>query len=390
MSKSKPTPEVFEINIDKIVYGGDGLGRHDGQTVFVPFGAPGDHLRVRVIESKRNFKRAVIDEIITSSPMRRPAPCEHFGICGGCQIQHLNYEAQLETKVGFIRESLRRMGHIDWTEAIPIIHGEEWAYRARAQFKIDHRNQKVGFYRASSHAVEDIASCPLLRSELNEELAQLRENRNSFQTINEAVIAAGNQEISRRYGNSDEAAIVTQTVGELNYRFDANTFFQVNPGLLEKMVDVAIGNARGELAVDLYCGVGLFTVPLSKQFQEVIGVEGNERSARFAAENVSLNGSENVSIYASSIEDWLIKNSGGDHEVDFLLLDPPRVGIEPGALSDIIAMKPLSVAYVSCDPTTLSRDLRSFMSGGYSIQSITAIDLFPQTFHVETCVRLKK
>src|SRR5258708_5189754 len=138
MSKSRPGNEVFEIQIDKIVYGGDGLGRHDGQTVFFPFNAPGHHLPGRLIESKQNFKRAVIEEIVTPSPSRRQPPCEHFGICGGCQIQHLNYEAQLETKVGFIRESLRRMGHIDWTEEIPIIHGEEWAYRARAQFKIDH------------------------------------------------------------------------------------------------------------------------------------------------------------------------------------------------------------------------------------------------------------
>jgi len=381
--------EILELQIDKVVYGGDGLGRVNGQTIFVPFSAPGDHLRVRVVESRRSYKRAVIEEIITPSSMRRPAPCPHFGICGGCQIQHLNYQAQLESKVGFVKESLRRIGHIEWTQEIPIIHADEWGYRARAQFKVDYK-KRIGFYRGSSHEVEDLASCPLLRQELNDELTKLRNERDLLDNVEEVEVATADEGISKDVDLLDEPAAITQSVGDLKYRFDVRTFFQVNPNLLDRMIEAAVGKATGDLAVDLYCGVGLFTVPLSKRFREVIAVEGNERSARYAAGNVELNGSSNVSVYDSSIEDWLVRNSGGSHELDFLLLDPPRAGVEANALGDLIAIKPAAVAYVSCDPTTLARDLRAFIAAGYSIESITAIDMFPQTFHVETCVRLRR
>src|SRR5215471_13297324 len=125
MSKAKPTDDIFEVTIEKIIYGGDGLARYNGQTVFVPFAAPGDQLRVRVIETRRNYKRAIIEQILSPSPFRREPPCEHFGICGGCQLQHINYPAQLESKVAFVRESLKRIGHIEWDGPLPIISGSE-------------------------------------------------------------------------------------------------------------------------------------------------------------------------------------------------------------------------------------------------------------------------
>jgi len=389
MSKDKPSDDIFEVTIEKIIYGGDGLARYKGQTVFVPFAAPGDQLRVRAIETRRNYKRAIVEEIISPSPFRREPPCEHFGICGGCQLQHINYQAQLESKVAFVRESLKRIGHIDWDGPLPIISGSEWGYRSRAQFKIDHVKNRIGFYKSGSHEIRDIGSCPLLRAELNSELNILRNDRRSFGGVNEAEIVAGDEGVSRWLGpNAKDPTVVTQRVGEFEYRFDGHTFFQVNPGILDKLLGLAIGDATGTLAVDLYSGVGLFTVPLSKRFEKVIAVEGNERSAKFAAQNLKQVGSENVDVYAKSVEDWTLQYASGMKSVDLLVIDPPRAGIEANALEEILVMKPAAVSYVSCDPTTLARDLRYFTAAGYVIQSITALDMFPQTYHVESIVKL--
>ncbi|HZS46059.1 MAG TPA: class I SAM-dependent RNA methyltransferase [Blastocatellia bacterium] len=389
MNKVKPSGETFEVTIEKVVYGGDGLGRHDGQTIFVPFSAPGDHLLVRTIESRRNFKRAVIEKIILPSPLRRDPPCEHFGVCGGCHLQHLSYQAHLDSKVSFVRESLRRMGHIDWSQPIPIISSDEFGYRARAQFKIDRGAQRIGFYKTGSHEVRDISYCPLLRSELNEQLTILRNDRSALSEINEVELAAGENGISFWRNNSNEDPnVITQKVGDIEYHFDAQTFFQVNPLILDKLVATAIDDEAGELAVDLYSGVGLFTVPLSKRFGKVIAVEGNERSVKFAAENLRLNGCSNVDLYAKSVEDWAIQYSNTVKSVDLVLVDPPRAGIEQTALESILDMKPSRVSYVSCDPTTLARDLGRFIAAGYAIQSVTALDMFPQTYHIETVVKL--
>ncbi|HEX5874187.1 MAG TPA: RsmD family RNA methyltransferase, partial [Pyrinomonadaceae bacterium] len=181
---------------------------------------------------------------------------------------------------------------------------------------------------------------------------------------------------------------LTLTVRGEDYNYNAGTFFQINPSLLAPMIEFALVDASGETALDLYCGVGLFTLPLSRQFQKVVGVEANAGAARFAHRNLQRAGLTNASVTTATVTDWF--RSGARGPVDFVLLDPPRAGAESAVIKGIMDLNPAHISYVSCDPATLARDLKKLIAGGYIIQSILAFDLFPQTHHVETVVRLRR
>jgi 23S rRNA (uracil1939-C5)-methyltransferase len=180
---------------------------------------------------------------------------------------------------------------------------------------------------------------------------------------------------------------VSRVIGDETYRFSAEAFFQINHELLEPLIAEAIRDVKGRIAIDLYCGVGLFTLPLARRFAQVIGVEANRRSADFARRNLEFAKLENVEIVTLSVADW-IKQFRSFEEIDFLLLDPPRAGCENVVIEGILTLRPREIAYVSCDPATLARDLKKLIASGYSLDSVAAFDMFPQTHHVETVVRL--
>jgi 23S rRNA (uracil1939-C5)-methyltransferase len=401
--------DVVEMTTERLAYGGDAVARHKGLAVFIPLAAPEEKLRVRVVERKKNFARAVIEEIIVASPARREPACEHFGDCGGCQLQHITYEAQLEAKAAFVREALARVGRIEWPQEIKVLHAAEFGYRARAQVKLStisaHDNQQrlIGFNRAGSHAICDVRDCPILLPELNSALLSLRSSLSnasvqaelaaSLDQTSEIEMAMGEAGVSLEpalRGFNSEA--VQQIVRGAVYRFSPSTFFQVNPLLLNELIEEAVGEQTGRLALDLYAGAGLFTIQLARQFNRVIGVESDDGAARYARENIKANGAANVKFHNSRVENWLEafeEKRRNAPPPDFLLLDPPRAGAG-GAINRIAALKPAHISYVSCDPTTLSRDLRRLIDSGYELQRVTAIDLFPQTYHIETVARLNR
>lgn len=401
--------DVIEVTAERLAYGGDAVARHNGLAVFIPFAAPAERLRVRIVERKKNFARAVIEEVLIQSPVRRKPPCRHFGDCGGCQLQHVNYEAQLEAKAAFVRDALSRVGRIDWPQGIKVRHASELGYRARAQVKVaacntSGRQQRlVGFNRAGSHSICDVCSCPILAPELNSALLSIRsslsnakapgESASDFDEISEIEMAIGEAGVSIEpplEGFSSGA--VQQTVRGAVYKFSPAIFFQVNPLLLNELIEEAIGENRGGLAIDLYAGVGLFTIQLARQFGTVIGVESDSGAARHALENIKANGASNVKFYNSRVEEWLdnfIQHHEGRSSPDFILLDPPRSGAA-GAIVNIAALRPARISYVSCDPATLARDLRRLVDSGYELQRVTAVDLFPQTYHIETIAWLTK
>ena len=181
---------------------------------------------------------------------------------------------------------------------------------------------------------------------------------------------------------------ISFTVGGERYFYDADTFFQSNPFLIESLIDAALKDAGGKTAVDLYSGVGLFTVPLARRFERVFGVEGNPKAVKFAAKNVENARLENVELFAENVGDWLAQSEF--ERIDFVLLDPPRAGTERETIKNLLRLKPKQIAYVSCEPSTLARDLRALTESVYRIESIVAVDLFPQTHHVETVVRLSR
>lgn len=383
--------ERFEVEVERILPGGMGLAHAGGKTVFVSLAAPGDRVRVRVDRRQGDVLFASIEEILTPSPVRVEPPCPYFGRCGGCDFQQLPYEVQLATKADMIRDCLRRIGRL---ENIPdfVVTGspDNWRYRMRATWQIDQEERTIGYYERGSRRVCDVADCAVLLPELQEKLEQVRATEwNRFpRGLKHLDVVAGENGVSFAppFAEFDTRELMLTIRGEV-YNYNAEAFFQINPSLLGPLIDFALGDASGETVLDLYCGVGLFTLPLSRRFKKVIGVEANSSAARFARRNLQRAGLTNARVITATVTDWF--RSDGTGPVDLILLDPPRAGAESAVIKGILDLGPAEISYVSCDPATLARDLKKLV-GSYTITSIRGFDLFPQTHHVETVVRLRK
>lgn len=388
---NKQKSQIFEVVIEKIVPGGYGLAFAENLTVFVSLAAVGERLRVRIREKKGKAAFAEILEVLNPSPDRQTPPCPYFGACGGCDFQQMNYRAQLRAKVAIIRDSLERIGKIKYEKEIAIIGSpDDLNYRVRAQWHLDARRKKIGYFRRHSHEIIDVENCPILAPSLKEKLGEVRGNIDwtNFSSDKVEIETATNGADVSVYSSeifepTDE--IVFESYGE-KYRFDARSFFQGNIFLIEELIRQAVENAAGETALDLFCGVGLFSLPLARQFQKVYGVEANRRAIEYARKNAENAQLSNAEFYAQSVGDWLADNASV--KPDFVLLDPSRAGAEKETIESLLRIKPKEISYVSCDPATLARDVRK-LTESYELEKITAIDLFPQTHHIETVVRLK-
>ena len=384
--------DILEVSIERIIPKGLGLAHADGLTVFVPLSAPGDRVRVRLGRVKGTIANAEIVEILEESPKRITPPCPYFGRCGGCDFQQMNYEAQLAAKVGIIRDCLHRIGKIDWEGELPIVPSpQEFHYRSRAQWHIDRHRRRIGYFRRGTRDVIDIEYCPKMVEPLNETLADLRQNiewEKLWSDLSAVEAAAGSSGDVSVY-SPDELRpthdITFVSSGE-EFSYSAQCFFQGNQYLVDSLIESAIGRVTGGTALDLYSGVGLFALPLARKFEKVIGVEDNARAVEYARRNAGKAGLSNLDFVTESVRTFLRKPAAG--RVDLVLLDPPRAGAENDTIRNIIALAAPQISYVSCEPSILARDLRVFLESGYKIDSITAFDLFPQTHHVETVVRL--
>jgi 23S rRNA (uracil1939-C5)-methyltransferase len=389
---------LLDVRIERLLPGGVGLAHAEGQTLLVGLAAPGDLARVRVESTKGRVAFASIAEVLEPSPARVEPPCPYFGRCGGCDFQQLSYEAQLEAKSEIIRDCLRRMARVEPPGEIVVEPSPEvWRYRARARWQHDPVRRHLGYYERGSHRVCDVADCPVAAPPVNERLLRLRslmvEGRLPQASEFEAVAGDEGVALDPAVSPGDEGEQVRRIGGE-TYRFDAGCFFQINHALLEPLIaeglrgtEPAAGEAGGT-ALDLYSGVGLFTLPLARRFGRVVAVEGNPASADYARRNLSDASLSNARVETSAVGDWLARHADELGAADFVLLDPPRAGAEPEAVRGIIALHPRHISYVSCDPATLARDLRALLDAGYRIDSIRAFDMFPQTHHVETVVHL--
>ncbi|HJT26765.1 MAG TPA: class I SAM-dependent RNA methyltransferase [Pyrinomonadaceae bacterium] len=376
---------TLEVEIERILPGGMGLAHADGKTVFVSLAAPGDRVRVRVEREQGKVLFASIQEIITPSPVRIEPPCPYFGRCGGCDFQQLTYEAQLAAKSEMIRDCLHRIARLENVPDIVVTPSpSEWRYRMRAMWQIDQDEHAIGYYERGSRRVCDVVDCAVLRPELQAQLEEVRATDWSQfpPDLKHLDVVAGEESVSfaPAFANFLTRELSLSIRGEV-YRYNAEGFFQINPSLLGPLIEFALGDTSGESALDLYSGVGLFTLPLSRQFQRVTAVEANPVAIRFARRN-----SRKARVIAANVAEWF--KSASMRRVDFILLDPPRAGAESAVIKGILDLHPPQISYVSCDPATLARDLRKLITGGYTIRSIRGFDLFPQTHHVETVVRL--
>jgi 23S rRNA (uracil1939-C5)-methyltransferase len=399
---ARPGDEA-ETVVERIVPGGFGLGFGGGRTLFISRAAPGDWLRVRLDREHGRVAHASIVDILEPGPDRVPDAHPLLSRCGA-DFQHLRYDAQLAAKSGMIADSLRRIGGIDLPEPVLVAPSPAvWEYRARAEWRHDPSQLALGYFEAGTRRVVDLAEDPFVVPALRDRYEQLREKLNAGRLpewATELRAAAGDDGISFAPPlELPQPLPVHSTVAGERYEYDADCFFQANPFVLDGLVTEALRFApevgappspASRLAIDLYCGVGLFTVPLGRRFGQVIGVEGQPRAAEFAARNVAAAGLTHARIRTDSVERWLEGAYRSHGRTPFVLLDPPRTGLPAHGLRVLPRLRASRITYVACDPSTLARDLKGLLASGYELTSVAAFDMFPQTHHVEIVAHLQR
>jgi len=427
----------MEVKIEKLVYGGDGLAHHEGQTVFVPLVLPGELVSIAPAERKKKFVRGRLERVVEAAPERVPAPCPYFGRCGGCHYQHIPYDAQIRYKTEILRETLGRIGRVRWDGPIATHASPPFGYRNRTQWKIRTAQDGsaapsgIGYFEAGSTRLCTVDECAILSPRLGETLAKLRtlvagKTLSAIDEI-EAFADAADEKIllnlsSERLSESPESiasalraalpwveSILVQdrradkfdlfgpgylpyAAGGTDFRVGHLSFFQVNRFLIDALVEAVIGDSKGRMALDLFAGVGLFTVALTKRFDRVIGVESNLAAAKDLEVNLQSSGGVSPTHRHATAEAFL---SHWQERPDLVVLDPPRAGVEPETLTRLKKLAPWRINYLSCDPATLARDLAALVGGQdrpgpYEIRDINLFDIFPQTYHMEALVRLKR
>lgn len=365
------------IQIDRLAFGGEGVGRVDGKVVFVPWAVPGDRVRVRVVADHGKYERGELIEVIDPSPDRVDPACPVFGTCGGCQWQQMNYASQLRWKGEILAETLRRVGRIPEANILTIIPAPEpWNYRRRIQLKVA-ADGRIGFHAFRSHEVVTFPDCKIADPLLNEKLESIRQ---------------GPQRPCAGFELSLNGTGVVKVLGET----DPAVFSQVNPAqnknLVGTVVDFAFGNAeqaftKKKRVVELYAGSGNLSFPLAERVGGIFCVEENPEAVRRGEKEADARGAANMAWIEGSAEWGLKKIHRSRVDVDLLVLDPPRRGAKE-VLDLVCVIRPRAIVYVSCDPVTLSRDLNLLVRRHYRLDKVQPIDMFPQTYHVESVSRL--
>jgi 23S rRNA (uracil1939-C5)-methyltransferase len=387
------------VEIEKLVYGGEGLARLDGQVVLVPFVLPGERVSTVAERVKTGLLRGSSPQIIEGAPERTVPRCEYFANCGGCHYQHAQYAFELEQKRSILRETLQRLGSIKYDDEIRVISRDPWYYRNRIQLHFE--NGKAGFRKADSHELCAITHCEISSPFLNEVIAKLQwaagqrewpeflrsleiftnESEVQLNVVDSTrPVAARFFEWVKTFLPSLASSAIEYTAAGHTFRISRGSFFQVNRFLIDPLVEEVVGEANGAHAIDLYAGVGLFSTALANCFEHV---EAIERSAP-AFRDLEFNCKGVHSEHASAEE--FLRNLTDTPEL--LVADPPRAGLGRQTANELLRLAPPHLTLVSCDPATLARDARTLLAG-YEIKRLTLIDLFPRTYHFETVMHLE-
>ncbi len=426
---------IDDLHIESLVYGGNGLGYHDGKVIFVPQTAPGDRVSCRVIKSKKRFAEARLEKVLQPSEKRCPPACPVFGQCGGCQWQHLPYEVQSAWKDKIFSDLLHRQTGVARERIRPLVAASEpWNYRSRAQLKLQVTGQQLvmGFYRRGSHVVVDHQQCPILHPSLNQAARVFREALNGFRHSRRMIqldLGMGDDGQVRavlHYLGTDGAAIadflrprvsaagialylqggrtgqLQPVCGEedlcihvgqppLTLAYGPGGFAQVNleqnRAMTEAVVN-AVQQSGAKRVLDLYCGMGNLSLAIARFVDQVTGVEDFAPAITKAQANAQRNGIDNAVFHHHSAEgaaSQLSRDSG----FDLIMLDPPRSGAS-GVVKELQVLRPRHILYVSCEPPTLTRDLKPLLEDGYSLEWSQPFDFFPQTHHIESVSLLRR
>jgi len=393
------------VQIEKLVQGGEGLARMDGQVVLSPYVLPGETVSVTTERVKNGLLRGSEPEVIAPAAERIAPRCEYFADCGGCHLQHAAYDFQLAQKRAILLETLQRIGGVRHDSEVALVSGEPWFYRNRIQLHFEHG--KVGFHRAGSHEVRPIDHCYIASPVLVEAITELHEaakqpewprflrslelftNENDLQ-IN---IVDSTRPVAARFFDWLKILLPSFAVGAIeyrtgagNYRISRGSFFQTNRFLIDALIDEALLDAAGKHVIDLYAGVGLFSVPLAKRFARVDAVERGGPAFRDLEWNAARNEAANLQPRRAAAEDFL---RDFEEPPDSVVADPPRAGLGKETTNQLLRLKPPRLTIVSCDAATLARDLRALLAGAYGLRRLTLIDLFPQTYHFEIVAHLE-
>jgi 23S rRNA (uracil1939-C5)-methyltransferase len=405
--------KIFEVDLTSYAYGGETIGRlPDGRAVFVPFAIPGEKVSIELVEEKRGFARARLLEVLEVSPLRISPRCAHFGECGGCHYQHISYETQLEAKATILRDQLERIGNLK-TPPIQSITASpyEFYYRNQLQFHLTSQGA-LGYHKAGSETVFAASECHLPEAPINEVWPRL-----------EFEAGTSVERVGLRLGSSDDLMILLESdsfeppeisvedlpvsvihlspagplvlagstsveieILERRYQVSAGSFFQINNATAALMVKCVtkLLEKRGALdnrntALEVYCGVGLFSAVIAGKVGRLAAVESS--SSAVEDFTVNLDEFDNVEIYEGPAEMILPEM---DIKPDFMLVNPPRQGLDRLVIDAILQKAPKQLVYVSCDPATLGRDAKRLSKGGYRLEEIHLFDQFPQTYHIES------
>lgn len=444
--------ESYELFINNYSHQGEGIGRIDNFTVFVPGVILGEKIRVKITEVKKNFARGQLEEIILFSPDRIEPRCPVYNFCGGCQLQHIVYEKQLEMKKEIVENALGRIGNQN-IKVLPTIGMKDpWRYRNKGYFQVNQEKGRIrlGFYKAGSYDFVPASGCVLFSLQMNRLVIYLEDQLNLQKvTVYNSKTGRGNlwnvliresrsrgeimivfftkednlgfdqnvlNDLTRTFPqvvsvyqniNRNPKAVLPgkdfrilkgksdleDALGSFKFKISPQSFFQVNAAqaeiLNEKVLEYA--NLSGEeTVIDSYCGTATISIYVAKQAEKVYGIEVEKSAARDAKINCELNGISNLKLFTGKAEEWLYKWRRSGEEVHLIIVDPPRRGCSSKALKGIIKIKPKKIIYISCHPATLARDLKYLTKDDvYKLKKVLPIDMFPQTGHIECIASLK-
>ena len=429
--------ESDQVTVERMIPGGKGIAFLEKKAVFLPLVVPGDRIRIRQAADRGSYLEVLDSELVQASPDRQQPPCPYFGRCGGCDFQQMNPRRQLDSKAEILTDALHHVGRIRGAESRIVLNPSPvTVYRNRLQLRVLSRNGRVswGFFERASHRVVEIDRCriatdalwavlPDLQSFLERspmtlacltevEIFQgddqeslidlkLKPGTDNLSLFKEDLLAGrfdwGSRRMSLYLSRSQKRTLrvlgpgfVHKTVGEWKFRVSRGSFFQVNEFMLEILIQRATQGPGGSRALDLFCGVGFFTLPLATKFDLVWAVDQNAAAILDIESNARANRCRNCRIFHRDLDTFLRDRRRDLEELDLVLLDPPRSGIPKTTVGRVADLKAPRVVYVSCDPSTLARDLAIFLGRGYAVESLEIVDLFPQSHHLEAIARLKR
>lgn len=446
--------ETITLQFEDLTHEGSGVGKIDGYPLFVPYGLPGEKAQVKVVKVNKNFGFGKLLEVDNPSEARVEPPCNVYYQCGGCQLQHMSYDMQLEMKQNQVKNVMRKIAHLDHVPVHSTIGMEDpWRYRNKVQIPVGEKDGALitGFYQQRSHRIiEDMETC-VIQDEVNDRMVEAVRriaDRLGIKSYDEKADRGVLRHIMVRTGretNDTMIVIITRTeklphkdqlikeltetyphvksimhninkertnvilgrktnliwgeeyiydsIGDIRFAISAKSFYQVNPPQTKKLYEKALEYAAIEdtdTVVDAYCGIGTISLFLAQKAKKVYGVEVVPEAINDAKMNAKLNGITNAEFVVGEAEKVMPWWKAQGLNPDVIVVDPPRKGCEVDFLEAMIAMEPKRIVYVSCNPSTLARDLRILEDGGYETKEVQPVDMFPQTNHIECVTRLEK